>query len=614
MINIGKKGTIHFSNEETSLVLFSEDEELYFLYIGRKLGPDVETYLESLYLGKKRMGGSLLSGMCRNPFHFKVKDTRKINGLTRYSGSSYPDLIGNAETLEFTLLEDSGELEMTLDISILSDAICSKAMVRNRGKKNISISSFSPLPVWNISKVSASGKVITQSDGRFEVSSGDLFHSKDSLFTLYTGNSVLHETILSFGAKTFSFEEGKAVMSEDERYFGRILHPAESIHSPSVVITEGEREESAWEKMRRVLSQSERGNGKRMLTPIMLSTKKSLGLSVDERVIGKVIKKASSLGFEGILIDEGWFSSRKEESEGLGDWHIDTMKFPSGLKALGEEIHLQNLLFGLWIDPLTANKRSMAFEEYGKDIIGKECDEYMLWDVRKKDVVDKLFSKISSVIEIGKLDYLKLTLPGKMAHFPADENFASEIKKGTYELLVRITSAYPNLYISLDDSDPSLSLFSWIVETESEKDAFLSSSYLGGKATYRCSSTYSAFVSSVPIYECSVLGMGKSEEEILRNEISYIKEHRNLFSDGKRGFSGKCRHISSPDGKYALIAKENSALASESDLDKERAYIIRTKDDEDEHFILTTGRLISSGIKYGGHEAVVEVLGKEKRN
>ena len=174
MINIGKKGTIHFSNEETSLVLFSEDEELYFLYIGRKLGPDVETYLESLYLGKKRMGGSLLSGMCRNPFHFRVKDTRKINGLTRYSGSSYPDLIGNAETLEFTLLEDSGELEMTLDISILSDAICSKAMVRNKGKKNISISSFSPLPVWNISKVSASGKVITQSDGRFEVSSGDL--------------------------------------------------------------------------------------------------------------------------------------------------------------------------------------------------------------------------------------------------------------------------------------------------------------------------------------------------------------------------------------------------------------------------------------------------------
>ena len=82
MINIGKKGTIHFSNEETSLVLFLEDEELYFLYIGRKLGPDVETYLESLYLGKKRMEGSLLSGMCRNPFHFKVKDTRKINGLT----------------------------------------------------------------------------------------------------------------------------------------------------------------------------------------------------------------------------------------------------------------------------------------------------------------------------------------------------------------------------------------------------------------------------------------------------------------------------------------------------------------------------------------------------
>ena len=66
------------------------------------------------------------------------------------------------------------------------------------------------------------------------------------------------------------------------------------------------------------------------------------------------------LGINLIVLDDGWFCKRNDITTSLGDWVIDTEKFPDGLKALVDDINRIGCKFGLWIEPEMVSEQSVC--------------------------------------------------------------------------------------------------------------------------------------------------------------------------------------------------------------------------------------------------------------
>lgn len=73
---------------------------------------------------------------------------------------------------------------------------------------------------------------------------------------------------------------------------------------------------------------------------------------------------AASVGVERFVLDDGWFSSRRDEHSGLGDWWVSDEVWPQGLGPLIEKVMGLGMQFGLWFEPEMVNPDSVVAREH----------------------------------------------------------------------------------------------------------------------------------------------------------------------------------------------------------------------------------------------------------
>lgn len=67
--------------------------------------------------------------------------------------------------------------------------------------------------------------------------------------------------------------------------------------------------------------------------------------------IGELVELAARVGVERFVLDDGWMSGRIDATRALGDWHVDSQKWPSGLHPLTDLVTGHGMQFGLWVEP-----------------------------------------------------------------------------------------------------------------------------------------------------------------------------------------------------------------------------------------------------------------------
>ncbi|GGH65870.1 alpha-galactosidase [Rothia aerolata] len=68
--------------------------------------------------------------------------------------------------------------------------------------------------------------------------------------------------------------------------------------------------------------------------------------------------RAAAIGIERYVLDDGWFSSRRDDTSGLGDWVVSEDVWPNGLIPLIEYVNKLGMEFGLWFEPEMVNPDS----------------------------------------------------------------------------------------------------------------------------------------------------------------------------------------------------------------------------------------------------------------
>ncbi|AUI71688.1 alpha-galactosidase [Companilactobacillus alimentarius] len=195
-------------------------------------------------------------------------------------------------------------------------------------------------------------------------------------------------------------------------------------------------------------------------SPIAINTWESMFFNVSDSKLSKLINKAASLDIEMVVLDDGWFTNRNSEQGQLGDWQVDSNKFPNGLLPLVERAHQRKLKFGLWIEPEMVTTNSNLFQEHPDWVLNYAnrplvtARHQLVLDLSREVVREHLLKTITNLVKSNQLDYLKwdmnrhLTQVGN-TQLPATEQgeIYHHYVLGLYDLLNKLRQSCPNLII-----------------------------------------------------------------------------------------------------------------------------------------------------------------------
>lgn len=194
--------------------------------------------------------------------------------------------------------------------------------------------------------------------------------------------------------------------------------------------------------------------------PVLVNSWEACYFGFDAEKLLKLAQSAAELGMEMLVLDDGWFGCRDDDTTSLGDWTCNEEKLGCSLKELSERIHALGLRFGLWFEPEMVSLDSdlyrahpdWALTDPGRDPMVSR--HQLVLDMGRAEVQDYLFENISAVLRDARIEYVKWDFNRSVANvysraLPADRQgeTAHRFMLGTYRLLERLTEAFPDVMI-----------------------------------------------------------------------------------------------------------------------------------------------------------------------
>lgn len=110
------------------------------------------------------------------------------------------------------------------------------------------------------------------------------------------------------------------------------------------------------------------------------NTWSAFGRGLNEKLVIELAEAAAECGVEEFLIDDGWqfnFDPEKNSIWQVGDWRVDTVKFPNGLKPVFDHIKSLGMKPGLWVSVGSAETESRVFREHPEWFVKDEGGQYV---------------------------------------------------------------------------------------------------------------------------------------------------------------------------------------------------------------------------------------------
>jgi alpha-galactosidase len=178
--------------------------------------------------------------------------------------------------------------------------------------------------------------------------------------------------------------------------------------------------------------------------PIIINTWEAVYFDHDLKTLTALADVAASIGVERFVLDDGWFTGRRNDSAGLGDWSVDATVWPQGLTPLIEHVRSRNMQFGIWFEPEMVSVNSDLYRKhpdwalhdanYGQ-ITGRN---QLVLDMSRADVRDYLYAHISKLLDEHDIAYIKWDHNRDLVATGAHAQTL-----GTYELLDRLKRKHP---------------------------------------------------------------------------------------------------------------------------------------------------------------------------
>ncbi|ABG32391.1 alpha-galactosidase [Roseobacter denitrificans] len=165
----------------------------------------------------------------------------------------------------------------------------------------------------------------------------------------------------------------------------------------------------------------------------------------DLAVLKDIASRAAALGAERFVLDDGWFGQRDDDTSSLGDWAVDTRKYPEGLDPLIAHVRAQGMGFGIWFEPEMINPDSDTYRAHPDWALGP-ADQILgrqqkLLNMALPQVRDYLYDRIAALLTAHPIDYIKWDHNRVLPMPDAAQT------DGSYALIDRLRADFPQVEI-----------------------------------------------------------------------------------------------------------------------------------------------------------------------
>ena len=201
-----------------------------------------------------------------------------------------------------------------------------------------------------------------------------------------------------------------------------------------------------------------RGKFRDAIRPVLVNNWEGTYFDFNHEKIVAIARKAKEFGIELLVLDDGWFGKRKDDTSSLGDWFANMEKLPKGIEGLAEDVHALGLKFGLWFEPEMISRESELFRAHPDWCIhepGREPMEsrhQLILDFSRPQVRDYIVDTVSGVLDKAKVDYVKWDMNRHMTEYfsvalsPKNQReLCHRYMLGVYQVLERITTSHPDV-------------------------------------------------------------------------------------------------------------------------------------------------------------------------
>lgn len=201
-----------------------------------------------------------------------------------------------------------------------------------------------------------------------------------------------------------------------------------------------------------------RSKWKNVKRPLLINSWEGSGFDFDSDKLIAMAKHAKNIGIDMLVMDDGWFGHRNCDDSSLGDWYVNENKLKGGLSKLISEVNKLGVKFGIWYEPEMISPESELYKKHPDWCVHVPKREksiarqqYVI-DMTRQDVRDNIFNQMCEVLDNNNIEYLKwdfnrsITEAGSaMLDEKHQLEFFHRFILGTYELMGRITSRYPDI-------------------------------------------------------------------------------------------------------------------------------------------------------------------------
>lgn len=307
--------------------------------------------------------------------------------------------------------------------------------------------------------------------------------------------------------------------------------------------------------------------------PILLNSWEMCYFDVSQEKMIRVIKEAAKLGFELVVLDDGWFGHRNNSKSSLGDWTVNTEKFPDGLTPLLKCAKENGIQLGIWFEPEMISPDSALMKSHSgwhmqidgyTPLLGRN---QLVLDFTQLEIQDHIINTMSNFLEEYPVSYIKwdmnrhMTDPGSL-HLPSDRKgeFFHRYMLGLYRILQELTTRFPDVLFENCSSgggrfDAGMSFYMPQTWCSDNTDALDRQSIQYGASYLFPPSAVTAHVSAVPNhqtgrcipfhtraavassanmgYEFNILDLSPEEKEQVMAHLSEYTQEREFLFNGE---------------------------------------------------------------------------------
>ncbi|MEY9895208.1 alpha-galactosidase [Catenulispora sp. MAP5-51] len=188
--------------------------------------------------------------------------------------------------------------------------------------------------------------------------------------------------------------------------------------------------------------------------PVICNTWEAVYFDHDLGKLTELAERAARIGVEMFVLDDGWFTGRRDDTAGLGDWTVDAKVWPDGLHPLVKKVRELGMAVGLWVEPEMVNPDSDLARAHPDWILAapgrlpRLQRNQLVLDVAHPEAHAYLLKHLDRLVGEYDLDYLKWDHNRDLLEAVHDGHAGvHDQTEAVYRLLDELRERHPHLEI-----------------------------------------------------------------------------------------------------------------------------------------------------------------------